>query len=47
MPADEDVAVEEEGFKLIGEAATAMHDVHDMEYDTVGLSECIRMLNED
>ena len=24
-----------------------MHDVHDMECDTVGLSECIDMLNED
>ena len=47
MPADEDVAVEEESIKLIGEAEAAMHDVHDMECDTVGLSECIRMLNED
>ena len=47
LPADEDVAVEEEGIKLIGEAEAAMHDVHDMECDTIGLSERIRMLNED
>ena len=24
-----------------------MYDVHDMDYDTIGLSECIAMLNED
>ena len=47
LPADEDVAVKEEGIKLIGEAKAAMHDVHDMECDTIGLSEHIRMLNED
>ena len=40
--ADEDEAVEKEGVKLIG----AMHDVHDMDYDTIGLSERISMLNE-
>ena len=45
--ADEDEAVEEEGIKLIGEAEAAMHDVHDMDYDTIGLSERISMLNED
>ena len=47
LPADKDTAVEEEGIKLIGEAEAAMHDVHDMDYDTIGLSERIDMLNED
>ena len=45
--ADEDEAVQKEGVKLIGEAEAAMHDVHDMDYDTIGLSEHISMLNED
>ena len=45
--ADEDEAVEEEGVKLIGEAKAAMRDVHDMDYDTIGLSERISTLNED
>ena len=39
--------VQEEGIKLVGKAEAAMHDVHDMNYDTVGLPECIGMLNED
>ena len=47
VPADKDPAVEEEGIKLVGEAEAAMHDVHDMDYNTIGLSECIDMLNED
>ena len=47
LPADKDAAVEEEGIKLVGEAEAAMHDVHDMNYDTIGLSERIDMLNED
>ena len=47
MPASEDAAVEEEGIKLVGEAEAAMHDVHDMDYDTIGLPERIGMLNED
>ena len=47
LPADKDAAVEEEGIKLVGEAEAAMHDVHDMNYDTIGLSEHIDMLNED
>ena len=47
VPADEDAAVEDEGIKIIGEAEAAMHDVHDMDYDTVDLSERIGMLNED
>ena len=47
VPADKDEAVEEEGVKLVGEAEAAMHDVHDMDYDTIGLSERIAMLNED
>ena len=46
-PADEDAAVEDEGIKIIGEAETAMHDAHDMDYDTIDLSERIGMLNED
>ena len=33
--------------KLVGEAETAMHDVCDMNYHTIGLLECIDMLNED
>ena len=45
--ADKDEVVEEEGVKLVGEAEAAMHDVHDMDYDTIGLSERIAMLNED
>ena len=47
VPADKDPAVAEEGIKLVGEAEAAMHDVHDMDYDTIGLSERIDMLNED
>ena len=47
LPADKDAAVEEEGIKLVGEAEAAMHDVRDMNYDTIGLSERIDMLNED
>ena len=47
VPADEDAAVEDEGIKIIGEAEAAMHDVHDMDYDTIDLSEQIGMLNED
>ena len=46
VPASEDAAVEEEGIKLVGEAEAAMHDVHDMDYDTIGLPERIGMLNE-
>ena len=41
MPADEDVAVEDGGIKIIGEAEAPMHDVHDMDYDTIGISERI------
>ena len=47
VPADEDAAIEEEGIKLVGEVEAAMHDVHDMDYDTVRLPERIRMLNDD
>ena len=47
VPEDENEAVEEEGVKLAGEAEAAMNDVHDMDYDTIGLSERIAMLNED
>ena len=47
MPEDEDEAAEEDGVKLVGEAEAAMHDVHDMDYDTIGLSEHIAMLNVD
>ena len=47
VPADEDEVVEEEGIKLVGEAEAAMHDVHDIDRDTIGLSERIDMLNED
>ena len=47
VPADEDAAIEDEGIKIIGEAEAAMHDVHDMDYDTIDLSERIGMLNED
>ena len=47
LPPDKDTAVEEEGIKLVSEAEAAMHDVHDMDYDTIGLSERIDMLNED
>ena len=45
--AGKDAAVEEEGIKLVGEAEAAMHDVHDMDHDTIRFSERIRMLNED
>ena len=44
VPADEDAAVEDEGIKIIGEAEAAMHDVYNMDYDTIDLSD---MLNED
>ena len=47
MPEDENEAVEEEGVKLAGEAEAAMNDVHDMDYDTIGLLKQIAMLNED
>ena len=47
VPADEDAAVEDKGIKIIGEAEAAMHDVHDMDYNTIGLLEQIGMLNED
>ena len=47
MPEDDDATTEEEGIKLVSEAAEAMHDVHDMDCDTIGLLECIGMLNED
>ena len=47
VPADEDAAVKDEGIKIIGEAEAAMHDVHNMDYDTIDLSERIGMLNED
>ena len=47
VPADEDVAVEDEVIKIIGEAEAAMHDVHNMDYDTIDFSEQIGMLNED
>ena len=47
MPEDENEAVEEEDVKLASEAEAAMNDVHDMDYDTIGLSERITMLNED
>ena len=46
LPADEDVAVDEEGIKLVGEAEAAMRKVHDMECDAISLSECINMLNK-
>ena len=47
VPEDDDAAAEEEGIKLVGEAEEAMHDVHDMDCDTIGLSGSIVMLNED
>ena len=47
VPEDDDAAAEEEGIKLVGEAEEAMHDVHDMDCDTIGLSERIGMLNKD
>ena len=37
----------EEGVNLIGEAEAAMHDVHDVECNTIDLKECIGMLNKD
>ena len=47
----EDVPLKEEaakeGVHLIGEAEAAMHDVHDMEYNSIGIHERISMLNED
>ena len=46
VPADDDAAIEE-GIEINGEAEAAMHDVHDMNYDTVSLSERIQMLNDD
>ena len=47
MPADKDKVVKEEGVRLVGEAEAAMYNIHDMGYDTIGLSEQIGMLNED
>ena len=47
VPLKEEKSKEEEGVKLIGEAEAAMHDVHDMECDTIGIHERINMLNED
>ena len=47
VPEDKNEAVKEEGVKLAGEAEAAMNDVHYMDYDTIGLSERIAMLNED
>ena len=44
MPPDESAAIEKE---LIGEVEAAINDVHDMDYDTVGLPESIQMLNND
>ena len=38
---------EDEGVKLVGEAEAAMHDVHDMDTDTIDISERVGMLNED
>ena len=39
VPEDENEAAEEEGVKLANETEIAMNDVHDMDYDTIGLSE--------
>ena len=47
MPADEDAAIEEESIKLVDEVEAATHDVHDIDYDTVGLPEHICVLNSD
>ena len=47
VPEDDNAAAEKEGIKLVGEAEEAMHNVHDMDCDTIGLSEHIVMLNED
>ena len=47
VPEDDDAAAEEEGIKLVGEAEEAMHDINEMDCDTIGLSERIGMLNED
>ena len=44
VPDDENEAIKEEGVKLAGEADAAMNDVHDMDYDTIGLLERIAML---
>ena len=38
---------EDKGVKLVGEAEAAMHDVHDMDTDTIDLSKRVGMLNED
>ena len=45
VPKDENEAVKEESVKLADEAEAAMNDVHDMDYDAIGLSEVIGMLN--
>ena len=42
-----ETVTEEEGIKLVGEAEAAMHDVHDVECNTIDLNERIGMLNED
>ena len=47
VPLKEEAATEEEGIVLIGEAEAAMHDVQDIECDTINLHERISMLNED
>ena len=47
VPESDNAIAEEEGIKLAAEAEAAMHDVHDMNYDTIGLLEHIGMLNED
>jgi len=42
--------IDDNGVKLVGEAESAMHDVHDMELnnpDTISLQDRIDMLNED
>ena len=38
---------EDEGVKLVGEAEGAMHDVHNMDIDTMDLLEHVGLLNED
>ena len=47
MPLKEEAVTGEEGVNLIGEAEAAMHDVHDVECNTIDLKERIGMLNED
>ena len=37
VPESDNAIAEEEGIKLAAEAEAAMHDVHDMNYDTIGL----------